>query len=298
MGNSESKPEVTEKVPVFKSKYNWILSYPMRRYESVEDKLLVSTASEEVTKTYVDLRVNCPPVLDVGNIPLHAIASVCSLLNYQLNRNKLNTFPPSRMFIYHNCSFFENVQSLLSFEVIFKAIEKFGFCSEVDFRFNSNNLEQPPSSKHYEVAEAYKFISVFKVPNSIDVIKKLLFLEMPVLVGLVLYTDLNKIVDKLWTPEETDRKLGGATAVLVGYSDDQQCFFAKFAYGRQFGISGYVLLPYEYVADPLLAPELFYLDLKKNRIEGYLNQRQQTIDLQKKASSSHSQEYNTFASLF
>ena len=98
MGNSESKPEVTEKVPVFKSKYNWILSYPMRVYESVGEKLLAMN-STDVLKKYVDLRVNCPPVLDVGNVPLHPIATVCSLLNYQLNRNKLSTFPP------HACSF-------------------------------------------------------------------------------------------------------------------------------------------------------------------------------------------------
>ena len=71
----------------------------------------------------------------------------------------------------------------------------------------------------------------------------MLFLEMPVMVGLVLYTDLNKIVDKLWIPEEHDRKLGGITALLVGYSDDRQCFFAKFAYGKQFGSSGYILVP-------------------------------------------------------
>lgn len=302
MGNSSSKPDSREIIPVFKNKYNWILSYPLREYDYINlNKLLVHTTDrnsiDAVEKNFVDLRINCPPVLNIQDIPVHPIASVCSLLNYQLNRNKLNTFPPSRLFIYHNCFFFEDVRSLFSFEVIFKALQRYGFCSEIDYRFGPEHLELKPSAKLYDVAEAYKFMDIFRVPNDLSTIKKMLQYDMPVLVGLVLYMDLNRIVDKLWMPEADDHKIGGTTGLVVGYSDDRQCFFVKFAYGKEFGSSGYILVPYDYIADASLTPELFYLDLKKNRIEGFLNQRRETRKMET-SMNSNTKNYNSLQSLF
>lgn len=299
MGNSSSKSDTREIAPVFKNKYNWILSYPLRDFEIINlNKLLVRTDKvEEIEKNFVDLRINCPPVLNVLDIPVHPIASVCSLLNYQLNRNKLNTFPPSRLFIYHNCFFFEEVKSLFSFEVIFRALLRYGFCSEIDFRYCPENLQAQPSSKLYDVAEAYKFMDIYRVPNTLTIIKKMLRHDMPVLIGLVLYMDLNRIVDKLWMPEPDDSKIGGTTGMIVGYSDDRRCFFVKFAYGKEFGSSGYILVPYDYIADNTLTPELYYIDLKKNRIEGFLNQRRETRKLESSIEK-NSQNYNSLRSLF
>lgn len=294
MGNTESTIKEYENRPLFLSKYNWILSYPLRQYDYINlDKF---GKNSNIDKKYVDLRINCPPVLDNENIPVHPISTVCSMLNYQLNRNKLNTFPPSRLFIYHNCNFFNNVTSLFTYEIIFKSIEKYGFCSEIDFRFNENNLEQKPDLKHYDIAEAYKFVEIYKVNNNLEVLKKMLINDMPIMAGIVLYTDLGKIVDKLWIPEKEDIKVGGITCLIVGFSDDRKCFFAKFAFGKNFGNSGYIMIPYEYIEDTHLTPELYYLDLKKNRIEGFLNQRRETISLEKKMKTTSS--YNNTNSFF
>ena len=37
---------------------------------------------------------------------------------------------------------------------------------------------------------------------------------------------------------------------------------------------------YDYLSDTELVPELYYIDLKKNRINGFLNQRRETISLE------------------
>ena len=286
MGSSESTLNSTKhKVTEFNKKYNWVLSYPQREREVLSEKnitKIIGSINSDY-KSYVDLRVNCPPILDINTIPLHPIASVCSLLNYQLNKNKLPTFPPSRLFIYKNISFFPDVKSVISYETIFNSLVNYGFCSEIDYSYSLENLEYEPSSKNYEVAEAFKFIDIFRVDNNIEFIKKLLQNDIPLLIGVVLYYDLSKIVDSLWLPDMSiDNRVGGTTGVLVGYSDDRQCFFLKMAYGKNFGASGYIMIPYEYVKDITLVPEIYYMDLKKNRIEGFLNQRREIISLQNK----------------
>lgn len=285
MGTTNSQPIQSNSLTYFSKKYNWVLSYPITKYTLINNnnlsKLINNINNDE--KKYIDLRVNCPPILNVYDIPVHPIASICSILNYQLNKNGLPTFPPSRLFIYHNCRYFPDVHSIISFESIFNAIEKYGFCSEVDFAYNKDNLVNLPSQKNYQVAEAFKFISVYRITNDIELIKLMLKHEMPILIGIVLYTDLSNVIDKLWLPDlNIDKKIGGTTAIIVGYSDDRKCFFLKFAYGREFGSSGYIMLPYEYISNSNLIPEIYYIDLKKNRINGFINQRRETISLENK----------------
>lgn len=261
---------------------NWIPSFPMKEYDLIKNDNIGKyiNTTFELSKTYIDLRVNSPPILNIGDLPLHPIATVVSMINYQLNQNKLPLFPPSRLFIYKNCGFYPDVSSVITYEMIFKSIEKFGFCSEVDFPYIEENLYTMPSSRDYKIAESFKFISIFKVNNELKLLKTFLQNDKPLMIGMVLYYDLIKIVDKLWIPDlSIDNRIGGITGLIVGYSDDRECFIVKMAFGKSFGISGYVMVPYNYVIDKELVPEIYYLDLKKNRIEGFINQKRDVISL-------------------
>ena len=62
------------------------------------------------------------------------------------------------------------------------------------------------------------------------------------------------------------------------------------AYGKNFGISGYITIPYKYILDIELVPEIYYLDLKKNRIEGSINQNREVRSLENKIKN----EKNTY----
>jgi len=302
MGTTSSQPVHTKSLDYFSKKYNWVLSYPMTKYTEINNenfsKILNNIDTSE--KKYIDLRVNCPPILNIHDIPVHPIASVCSMLNYQLNKNGLPTFPPSRLFIYHNCNYFPNVNSIISFESVFKSIEKYGFCSEIDFLYNKDNLVVLPSQKNYQVAEAFKFLSIYRIVNDIELIKIMLKHEMPLLIGIVLYTDLLNVIDKLWVPDlSIDKKIGGTTALIVGYSDDRECFFLKFGYGKEFGSSGYIMMPYNYLINKNLVPEIYYIDLKKNRINGFINQRRKTISLENRINEEqHLQKCDDVESFF
>jgi len=183
--------------------------------------------------------------------------------------------------------------------MIFKAIEQYGVCSEIDFEFNQDNLSVEPTQRNYSVAECFKFIQVYRIKNDLEFMKLLIKNDMPLMIGMVLYTDLIKIVDKLWMPDfSIDKRIGGTSGLIVGYSDDRSCFFVKFAYGKDFGSSGYILVPYEYVQNIDLVPEIYYLDLKKNRIEGFLNQRRETVSLESKMKENDKTYNNSLESFF
>jgi len=295
MGNAESIKEHSNNMYTFKKQFNWIPSYPLKEYEIITLNNLskiVGTAKNN-NKTYVDLRTKCPPILDIKHIPIHPVASMCSILHYQLIKNKLVLFPPSRVFIYKNSFIFPEIRSLISFEALFKSIETYGFCSEIDYNFNIENLENEISNRHYKEAEAFKFVNIFRVHPSLEVLKIMLQNEFPILAGIVLYQDLSKITNKLWLPESNKKRLGGISTVLVGYSDDIECFFAKFSLGKNFGISGYIMIPYKYILNIELTPELFYIDLNRNKIEGFLNQKKQNISLED-TSLNKKQSYQAF----
>lgn len=285
MGNTPSNDVHEREKIFFNKKYNWVLSYPMSEYECINSDTInrITNTTESNNSEYIDHRNSCPPVLDIQEIPIHTISSVASMLNYQLIKNKLPIFPPSRLYIYNNCSYFPNVSSLLSFEIVFNSVQNFGFCSEVDWEYNTDNLNMTIPDRHYKVGEAFKYIKIYNVENSLEIIKRLLQNEMLLLIGIVLYYDLDKVRDRMWLPDiSIDKKLGGTTGLLVGYIDSRESFIVKFSFGKNFGTSGYLLVPYKYILNKYLTPEIFYLDLDKNRVEGFLNQRKKTVSLENK----------------
>ena len=283
MGNSESNDY--QKKDFFNPMYNWILSFPTKEYECIDNdncKKLINT-DYDTNKLYIDLRNKCPPILDIGKIPIHTVSTIASILNYQLTRNKLNVFPPSLLFIYKNCCLYEDVNSLITYDCVFKSIEKCGFCSEMDLPINISNVKDVTiPSNYYKNAESYKFVTIFRVKNSIQLIKHFLQNDMVLAIGFVIYTDLNKISNSLWIPDfNKDTRLGGMTGMIVGYLESKEEFIVQLGLGKYFGTSGYITIPYQYISDRDLVPEIYYIDLDKAKIEGSLTQQREIISLNK-----------------
>jgi len=281
MGNTESSEY--QKKKFFNPMYNWILSFPNKEYEIIDNensKKIINTDYDS-NKQYIDLRNKCPPILDIGKLPIHTVSTIASILNYQLTRNKLTVFPPSLLFIYKNISFYEDVNSLITYDCIFKSIEKYGFCSEIDLSSEISNIKDISIPLDiYKRAESYKFINVYRIGNSIQLIKHFLQNDMVLAIGFVLYTDLNKISNNLWIPDfNKNNKLGRMTGMVVGYLDSKQEFIIQLGLGKYFGTSGYITMPYEYLSDKDLVPEIYYIDLEKSKIEGSLTQQREIISL-------------------
>lgn len=314
MGNAEShdtscniesqdvKP--ISKKNLFYDKYNWIPSHPGFEYEELTKNILSRKFdTKEEIGGYVDLRNNFPQIQALNSFPFNPIISVVYLLHYQLLKNKLPIFPPSTMYIYRNIEFYRNVKSLFNFEVIFNSIKQNGFCSENEFPTCNENITASIDNKLMEKSCAFKYIEVHRVKQDIDTIKILLKNEYPLVIGFSVYYDLLSIDSYMWMPDKSeDKKLGGLTGVIVGFIEERKMFIMATTFGKNFGTNGYIMIPYDYVLDPKLTGELYTLDFKKERVEGYIAQRKEMVNLQidrvAKEETKKQYEKDSFGGLF
>jgi hypothetical protein len=278
----EDTQELKNKKDYYFDKYNWIPSFAGYEYNTLDMSHLKRKYDlSDKLPGYIDLRTSFPQIQSLQNLPFNPIISVIYILHYQLLKNNLPIFPPSAMFIYHNITFYHNVKCLFSFESIFNSVKSYGFCSENDFPTTSDNLNKSLNNKLLEKSGAFKFIEVFKVKQELDILKTLLKHEVPILVGFTVYYDLSNIDSYMWLPDESiDKKLGGLSMVLVGYIDEREMFIAASTFGNHYGTNGYIMIPYEYILSDKYTSELYVLDFKKERVEGYITQRKEMVNLQ------------------
>ena len=105
--------------------------------------------------------------------------------------------------------------------------------------------------------------------------------DYPILVGISVYYDLTTVDSYMWMPDEKiDKKLGGTTFVLVGYIEERDMFIAATTFGKYYGTNGFILIPYDYILNPKCTGEMYTLDFRKERVEGYINQRKEMVNLQ------------------
>ena len=288
MGNfySSNNPEILEDTTqyTYSSKYNWILSYPQKKIIYMtpdnlsqfinktahvnEDKTIISNIKK---KNYIDLRSMCPDILNDNNLNISTINTICFILHYQLIRNKLDIFPPSRLFIYHNINFFKHVHNIFSFDIIFKAISNYGVCSELSYKYNVDNYNNNNLTNIlYNEAEQYKYINIYRIPNSINMLKTMLKNDMIVMIGFIVYNNFHNNDTKInLSDTNTNSIIGGTTGSIVGYIDAQESFIVALSYGKQIGKNGYILIPYKYIENKDLVPELYYIDFDKTRIDSF-----------------------------
>ncbi len=289
----------------YNERYNLIPSFPgfeFKYLDMITLKRKFNLANE--LPNYIDLRNNFPQIQNMNQFPFNPIISVVYLLHYQLLRsNSLPIFPPSAMFIYRNIKFYKNVKSLLSLESIFMSIKENGICSENQFPTTNENLVNEISGKLYEQSNAFKFIDIYRVEQNLETLKALLNNKYPLLIGFSVYYDLNNIETYMWMPDEQiDKKLGGISGVLVGYIEERKMFIMASTFGQTFGQNGYILIPYDYVLNKNLTYEIYTLDFIKERVEGYINQRKEIVNLENnivvKKENNKKYKQDDFGSLF
>lgn len=284
MGTTQSLEEKNikkKKNMCYNLRYNLVPSHSGHEYIEVTKSNLNEyfNFSKDNSITYHDLRSDFPSIINTDVYPFNPIASVSYLLQYSMLQNKLPIFPPSLLFIYKHISFYEQDSKILNFDVIFKSIINFGFCSENEFKSNVDNLDKEIENDLIERAESYKFINIYKVENDLDMIKNLIKNKLPILVGFTVYYDLNKISNTIIIPDkEIDYKRGGLSGVLVGYIDEREVFIMAMTYGSNFGLSGFLMVPYKFILDKNYTFEKYIISLNQQRIQGYIEQRREMIN--------------------
>lgn len=134
-----------------------------------------------------------------------------------------------------------------------------------------------------ECLEQQEGIKFRRVKQKLETLKALVFKGHPIIFGMDFYEDND------WDPShspygEGSNLLGGLSAILVAYSDKRSCFLARNCWGKDWGMNGYFMIPYDIIVSESCA-DFWVVDLKK------ASEPRETVEISREEVEALSKEY-------
>lgn len=246
-------------------KYGWIPDLPDARDHMYAAPATVLAA----LPTKVDLRPQCPAVLDqgaLGSCTANAIAN--DHLFDQLKQHAPKPFPPSRLFIYYNERAMEGTVDTDSGAMIrdgIKSIAKQGVCPESMWPYDIAKFRTKPTKKCYQEALKHQVVSYQRLVQIASQLKGCLAAGYPFVFGFTVYesfeTQAVTTTGTVPMPAPSEKVLGGHAVLAVGYDDSTQRFLVMNSWGTTWGMKGFFTMPYLYLTDPHLASDFWTVRL-------------------------------------
>jgi len=214
-----------------------------------------------------DLRGGCPPVYDQGRIGSCTANAIGGAFEFDLLKQNLPDFTPSRLFIYYNERAMEGHVSTDSGAQIrdgVKSVAKLGVCSESEWPYDdtpatSDGGPFPPGARDgekptdacYKDALNHTVTTYSRVVRDLDQMRGCLAAGYPFVFGFTVYESFESSeVAKTGVvpmPAPDEQVLGGHAVLAVGYDDSAQTFMVRNSWGSGWGQAGYFTMPYAYL---------------------------------------------------
>jgi GH25 family lysozyme M1 (1,4-beta-N-acetylmuramidase) len=259
------------------ARYGWRPDLPDQRDHSyaVPPDVLKSISGN------ADLRPQCPPVYDQGQIGSCTANAIAAALEFDMMKQNLPSFTPSRLFIYYNERNMERTVPLDAGAVIrdgIKSVANLGDCPESEWSYDAtpadpqSNLFPPgakaataPSQQCYDDAIIHKALSYQSVAQNLADLKGCLTSGYPFVFGFSVYPSFESddvarsgVVPM---PGADETMIGGHAVLAVGYDDGQNMFIVRNSWGPLWGVAGYFYMPYAYLLDDNLANDFWTIRL-------------------------------------
>ena len=243
------------------ARYGWIRDLPDHR-----DRLYgAPSATVGRLPAAVDLRPQCPPVYDqgeLGSCTANAIAGV--LESDEIRAGETPSWTPSRLFIYYNERLLEGTAGTDSGAQLrdgIKVIVREGVCPERDWPYDINRFATKPPQSLYKEALHDRISSYLRLPQSLVQLKACLADGFAFVFGFSVFTSMESDAvardGVIPLPQPSDSLLGGHAVGCVGYDDRTQRFTIRNSWGAGWGDDGYGYMPYSYMVDPGLAADFW-----------------------------------------
>jgi C1A family cysteine protease len=243
-------------------RYGWIPDVPDNR------DLLFSAPravlAELPTKT--DLRAQCPPVYDQGQLGSCTANAIGGAYEFDQLKEGLKDFVPSRLFIYYNERSIEGTVESDSGAMIrdgIKSVAKLGVCPEKQWAYDIAKFRDKPTKACYTAAAKHQAVVYQSVLQDLHQMQGCLASGYPFVFGFSVYESFESAeVAKTGVvplPKQGEKQLGGHAVLAVGYDDASQSFLVRNSWSSAWGDSGYCTMPYAYLTSQQLARDFWVI---------------------------------------
>lgn len=246
------------------SRYGWQPDLPDQR----DFSYAATRAAISKLPSKIDLRGNCPPVYDQGNLGSCTANAIGAAFEFGQMKQNVSYFMPSRLFIYYNERDIEdtvNADNGAQIRDGIKSVNKQGVCPEDLWPYDINAFARKPAVKCYSEALNHQVLSYQRVIRNLNSMKGCLDEGYPFVFGFTVYDSFESEIvaksGKLDIPEKTESVVGGHAVVAVGFDDSTNRFIVRNSWGAAWGINGYFTMPYEYLMEENLSDDFWTIRL-------------------------------------
>lgn len=255
-----------KKVKIKSNKYGWIPDIPDQR----DHLFLGDVMPVQILPSKVDLSPLCPPVYDQQSLGSCTANAIAGAIEFDLKKQGLPDYTPSRLFIYYNERVIENSVNWDSGAMIrdgIKSVNQVGACHEDICPYIISNFTQKPSPAAYADALQHKTLSYKRIYNakSPSLMKLCLANGIPFVMGFTVYesfeTQSVANTGMVPMPGPNEKILGGHAVLCTSYDDSTRLFKCRNSWGQNWGDHGYFYMNYDYLTNENLATDFWAIQV-------------------------------------
>jgi C1A family cysteine protease len=250
-------------VPRKTARYGWIPDLPDHR----DFAYAAPRAALATLPPSVDLRPQCPPVYDQGQLGSCTANAIAAAIEFdQMKQKQRSPFVPSRLFVYYNERVIEGTVGQDAGAMIrdgVKSVNHLGAPPESLWPYVIGKFARKPPAPAYKEAMKHQVLTYQRVARDLAQMRGCLASGYPFVFGFTVYDSFESATvaksGVLNMPGVGEQAVGGHAVLAVGYDDGAQRITVRNSWGPTWGQKGYFTMPYAYLMSASLASDFWML---------------------------------------